>query len=220
MAPLTKVLVAGYGSWAMTSANPAALTLEHLAGETWPNCEFIALEVPVKTHGLLPLIEETLQRHSPDIWLGLGVYPKTMTVRMEAVGVNCRDFVVPDNEGVQLEGVPILDVGPAAYFSTLPSRAIVEEMRAHGVPAELSYSAGTHMCNQMLYTTLHLIERHNMAAQCGFMHVPSTPEFVAKHFQEEGPQPSLPVSIMAAAGKIAIDLSVERLADGVRRAAI
>ncbi|GAB5469985.1 MAG: pyroglutamyl-peptidase I [Rhodospirillales bacterium] len=211
MASKKKVVVAGYGAWAMTSTNPAALTIAQLAGETWPNCDLVSLEVPVRTQGLWPLIEETLVRERPDIWLGVGVAPRIMSIRMEAVGVNCRDFEVADNDGVKLEGAPVLDGGPAAYFSTLPSRAVVAAMREAGIPAELSYSAGTHLCNQMLYTTLHLIAQKGLSTQSGFLHVPYTPEFVAERQAEDGLQPSLPVSVMAQAARVCIDLSLERL---------
>ncbi len=207
-----KVVVAGYGSWAMTASNPAALTLERLRQQTWPDCELVAVEVPVQTNALFPLVEEMLTTHRPDLWLGLGVYPQTMTIRMEAIGVNCRDFVVADNDGVKLEGVPILEDGPAAYFSTLPSRSIVAEMRKAGIPAELSYSAGTHMCNQMLYTSLHLIEREGLSTRCGFLHVPCTPEFVAERQEVDGVQPSLPLSIMAEAATLAVSHSLTALA--------
>lgn len=189
----------------MTSSNPAALTLERLRGQAWPDCEMIALEVPVRTQGLTAFVEEALTTHRPDFWLGLGVAPEIMTIRMEAIGVNCRDFIVPDNDGVQLRGDAILEQGPAAYFSTLPSRGIVEAMLKAGIPAELSYSAGTHLCNQMLYTTLHLTQQQGLATRCGFLHVPYTPEFVAEHLAQVGIQPSLPLSVMAKAATLAVE---------------
>ncbi len=205
MASPRKVVVAGYGAWAMTSTNPAAQTLELLRAQAWPDCDLVALEVPVRTEGLMGFVEDALATHKPEIWLGLGVAPEAMTIRMEAIGVNCRDFIVPDNEGVQLRGDAILEGGPAAYFSTLPSRGIVEAMLQAGIPAELSYSAGTHLCNQMLYSTLHLIEKHDLATRSGFLHVPYTPEFVAEHLASEGVQPSLPLSVMAKAATVAVN---------------
>lgn len=217
MANPRKVVVAGYGAWAMTATNPAAETLKLLRAQTWPDCDLVALEVPVRTDGLMDFVEEALITHKPEIWLGLGVAPEAMTIRMEAIGVNCRDFIVPDNEGVQHKGEAILEEGPAAFFSTLPSREIVEAMLKAGIPAELSYSAGTHLCNQMLYSSLHLIETHRLQTLSGFLHVPYTPEFVAEHLASEGIKPSLPLSVMAKAATVAVTHTLAQTARGTAR---
>ncbi len=214
MTSIPKVVVAGYGRWAKTATNPAEQTIERLAAGASPQCELIPLVVPVRTHALAALIEETLRKHRPDVWLGVGVAPATTVIRIEAIGVNSRDFDVPDNDGVTMEGTPIIDGGAAGHFSTLPNRGIVARLREAGVPAELSYSAGTHLCNQMLYTTLHMIERDGFDTLCGFMHVPYTPEFVAQQQAEEGLQPSLPLSVMTKAAEVSIDHTLAHLESG------
>ncbi len=212
MTSIPKVVVAGYGRWAKTATNPAQQTIEQLAERTWPRCELIPLVVPVRTHALADFVERTLREHRPDVWLGVGVAPATTVIRIEAIGVNCRDFDVPDNDGVTMEGAAIVEAGADGHFSTLPNRAIVARLRQEGVPAELSYSAGTHLCNQMLYTALHMIARDGLATVCGFMHVPYTPEFVAAQQAEEGLQPSLPLSVMTKAAEICIDQTLAQMA--------
>lgn len=208
------VVVTGYGAWAKTAPNPAALVLEELAALPWQGCRFVPIEVPVKTTGLLSLVEDALLSHRPDIWLGLGVAPGTTGLRGEIVGINCRDFDVADNDEVVLDGVPIVEDGAAAHFSTLPMREIVAAVQAEGIPATVSYSAGTHLCNQMLYTSLHLAERHGLETRCGFLHVPYTPELAAKQLQAEGPQPSMALPVMARAARIAVEHALQALDAG------
>ena len=214
MADSKTVVVTAFGPWAKTATNPAAETLAVLAAQSWDNCRFVPIEVPVETNGLLPRVEEALLTHRPTVWMGLGVAPGALGMRAEAVGINCRDFDVEDNDGVVLNGAPIVEAGAAAYFATLPVRDIVAAIQAKGIPTALSYAAGTHLCNQMLYTSLHLIERHGLATRCGFLHVPYTPAFVAHAFSAEEVQPSMALDLMATAARTAIDVSLQRIADG------
>ncbi len=205
------VVVTGYGNWARTSPNPASLTLRALASQAWGDCRLVPIEVPVKTGGLLALVEDAILTYRPAVWLGLGVAPGAAAIRVEAVGINCRDFDVPDNDDVKLDGVPVVDGGADAHFSTLPVGDIVDAMRDAEIPASRSYSAGTHLCNQMLYTSLHLAKRHGLGTLCGFMHVPYTPELASKLAEAEGLQPSMAVSVMTAAARITVERSLVRL---------
>ena len=201
----TTVVVTGYGAWAKTAPNPASLVLQELANQSWPGCRLVPIEVPVKTTVLLPLVRDALLEHRPAIWLGIGVAPGAVGMRGEMVGINCCDFDVPDNDDVRLDGVPIVEEGAAAHFSTLPVRAMVEAIQAEDIPASVSYSAGTHLCNQMLYTSLYLVERHGLETRCGFLHVPYTPELAARLLAAEGPQPSMALADMTRAARIAIE---------------
>ena len=81
MANTRTVVVAGYGAWAKTSPNPAALTIAQLAERSWPSCRLVALEIPVRTHALHALVEDALLAHRPDVWLGIGVAPNRGMVR-------------------------------------------------------------------------------------------------------------------------------------------
>jgi len=205
------VVVTGFGDWAMTAPNPAALTLRKLSDQTWDNFLFVPLEIPVKTDGLTELVEDALLTHRPAIWLGLGVAPKAATIRIEMIGINCRDFDVPDNDDLKPVGSPIILGGADAHFSTLPVRDIVADINAAGIPASVSYSAGTHLCNQMLFTSLHLGRQLGLETRCGFMHVPYTPELASKMGASEDPSPSMALPLMTAAGRIVIESSLRWL---------
>jgi pyroglutamyl-peptidase len=213
------IVVTGYGPWAMTAVNPAAQVVEAISETQWSGYRLIPLVVPVQTEGLYRLVETSLQAHRPAIWISFGVAPGATAIRAEVAGLNRRAFEVPDNDGVTLDGVPIVEKGEAAYFSSFPAGDIVAQLRAAGIPAEVSYAAGTHLCNQMLYTALHLIARQGLPTTCGFIHVPYTPEFVAAMDKGDELPPSMSLSLMAAAAKIAIERTIAQLEDAALQGA-
>ena len=115
-------------------------------------------------------LESAVRDARPEIVLGLGLAGLRTQVAVERVGINCLDFPFPDNDGVLVEGEEIVPGGPAAYFATLPVRAIAAAWQAEEVPSYLSNTAGTYICNQMLYTACRLSEQYGFRA--GFIHVP------------------------------------------------
>lgn len=106
----------------------------------------------------------------PDIILCLGQAAKRPAITPEQVAINLRHSDVPDPHGYEPHDEPIIPGGPDAYFSTLPARQMAEAMEASGVPAEVSYSAGTFVCNDLMYKLLH--RYHNTDTAVGFIHVP------------------------------------------------
>ena len=206
------IVVAGYSAWAKTQTNPATLVMRGVEAQEWPGHNLIALEVPVRTHDLHDLIDTTLREHRPDIWLGIGVAAGAPTLRLEMVGTNWRDFDVPDAAGVCMSCEPVIEDGPAAYEATTPNAQIVGAIRSAGVPAIVSYSAGNHMCNQMLYTTRHLSERHGLETMCGFLHVPLTPAHVADHDVTHEPLASMALDMMIEGACIAVTQSINTAA--------
>lgn len=204
------VVVSGYGAWASAVPNPAARVLQELGALDWDSCQFIPIEIPVRTRTVLSLVEDALLTYCPTVWLGLGVAPGAATVRGEMVGINCRDFDVPDIDGQTCKGVPVVEEADAAHFTTLPVREIITAIAASGIPATVSYSAGTHLCNQMLYTLGHLVEQHRLKTRFGFVHVPYTPDLAAKLLESEGQQPSLALSDMTKAARIAVEYALRQ----------
>ncbi|MDA0746407.1 MAG: pyroglutamyl-peptidase I, partial [bacterium] len=102
--------------------------------------------------------------------------------------------------------LPVVEGGPAAYFSTLPVRAMVGRMRAAGVPAQVSYSAGTFLCNHLMYQVLHQMEEQEMKALAGFIHIPPLPEQVVS-----GGQGSMPVELVREGVLVGLEVVVEAL---------
>ena len=119
---------------------------------------------------------------------------------LERVAINVNDATIPDNAGAQPVDEAIAPDGPVAYFSTLPNKAIVSAMREAGIPAAISNTAGTYVCNQILYAVLHFIAEKKLPAKAGFMHVPYLPVQVA----DKPSMPSMSLEDMVRALEVAI----------------
>ena len=114
----------------------------------------------------------------------------------ERVAINVDDARIPDNAGQQPVDAPIVPGGPAAYFATVPVKDMVRAIREAGVPSELSNSAGTYVCNHLLYCVLH---HAGPGVRAGFIHVPCIPEQTAGT-----DRPSLPLAQLVAALEAAV----------------
>ena len=121
-------------------------------------------------------------------------------VSVERIGINVTDFRVPDNDGAQPGDGPVLAGGPAAYFATIPVQAVAAALQQAGVPASVSNSAGTHLCNHTLYLLGHLAATGYPAMRGGLLHLPYLPEQVARH----PGQPSMALAMQVAALRAAI----------------
>jgi pyroglutamyl-peptidase len=200
---LPKILVAGFGSWAKAAANPAQAIALELGARNWDICDLIGIEMPVEGAGLIARIDALLDEHQPDAWIGVGV-SSAANVQLEMIGINWCNFDVPDTNGRKIQNQPVIVSGPAAYNASLPNVDIVETIKAAGIPAALSFHAGAHLCNQMLYTSAHIIETKDLNCVTGFVHVPRTPANVLEGDGEHAQKPSmsLPMSCEAVAHSI------------------
>jgi pyroglutamyl-peptidase len=155
-----RVLLTGFEPFGAHQVNPSMLLAERLGG----------VVLPVSTRRLPEELERAIAHARPDIVLGLALAGLRTQVAVERVAINCLDFPFPDNDGALVEGEEIVPGGPAAYFATVPVRAIAAAWQAEEIPSYLSNTAGTYICNQMLYTACRLAERYGF--RTGFIHVP------------------------------------------------
>jgi pyroglutamyl-peptidase len=130
-----------------------------------------------RAHGAL---EAALERTQPDIVLCVGEAGDRADLNVEYAALNVQDARIPDNDGAQPAGIPIVADGPPAYFATLPVRECVAALRSAGLPATVSYSAGTFVCNHVFYRLMHLAGRSARTMHCGFLHVPLLPQQAAR----------------------------------------
>src|SRR4029079_8645784 len=112
----------------------------------------------------------------PDIVLCVGLAGGRPELCLERVAINVQDARIRDNDGKQPIDRPVVRDGPAAHFATLPIKACVAEMRKVGLPAAVSNTAGTFVCNHIFYATMDMAEQHRMAFRGGFLHIPYLPE--------------------------------------------
>lgn len=194
-----KIVVTGFEPWQHGTENPTLDVLDQLERSNAVPGELTTIRLPVDTMKLADIVEEALDRVRPDVWISLGLAPGHAVIAVERMAANVRDFPIPDNVGHQPGGDPVFAEGPAAYLSTLPVKAITFALRAAGIPAKLSNSPSTYLCNQMMYTVLHLVDRKRMPTKAGFIHVPATPDYVAKQAYPFVEMPSMGVELMTAA---------------------
>ena len=134
--------------------------------------EIVKLCLPVIFGRAAELAAEAAERLRPDAIVCLGQAGKREAITPERAAINVMDAAQSDNDGFQPVDTPVIPGGPAAYFSTLPIKAMVSAMRDIGVPAQISNTAGTYVCNSLMYAMLHYTATHCPDIPCGFIHVP------------------------------------------------
>ncbi len=154
-------------------------------GKTVAGAQVIGRTLPVAYSSLRSEIERLLAEIQPAVAISLGLWPGEPVIRIERVGVNVTDFEIPDNEGKFLVDEAIQSGGLAARLSTLPIRKIEQALLDAGVPARISSTAGTFLCNACLYTLLGAADTaENTPAACGFIHLPYLPAQVAEQLRQ------------------------------------
>lgn len=142
--------------------------------------------LPVEFGKAVERLKALMEEVQPEAVICLGQATGRADITPERVAINIMDARIADNGGWQPEDVPVRADGPAAYFSTLPVKRMVEEMKAAGVPASLSNTAGTFVCNDLMYGLLDHLARTGRNIPAGFIHIPATPAQAV-----ERPTPSL-----------------------------
>ncbi|MGM7668873.1 pyroglutamyl-peptidase I [Microbacterium sp. A93] len=182
-------------SW--PAAREAARTLRRLGVDA------VAERLPCTFAGSSRVLETALARHRPGVVIACGLAGGRSHVAVERVAVNLQDARIPDNAGHQPAGDPIDDAGPAAYFSSLPVKRTVAALHGARIPAELSLSAGSFVCNHVFYEVMRRAEAQGGSVRsAGFIHLPWD-EGAPRRAAEAEPWPALPAADLARALVIA-----------------
>ncbi|MGD6754631.1 pyroglutamyl-peptidase I [Streptomyces sp. BH105] len=189
---MTRVLLTGFEPFGGESVNPSWQTAEAVAAAPPDGLSVTAVQLPCVFGESIAALRTAVAEHRPDLVLCLGQAGGRPGVTVERVAVNVDDARIPDNAGAQPIDTPVVPDGPAAYFSTLPVKACVAAMREAGVPAALSNTAGTFVCNHVAYGLAHLLATELPDVRGGFVHVPWSPAQVP-----DGTAPSLPAETVA-----------------------
>ena len=208
-----RIVLTGYEPWAHASTNPTLDILGRARECNFPNIELVTISVPAESDKITPLVDAALDEYRPDVWISLGLYPGLAVIGVERTAVNVKDFPVEDNADAQPHDEPVFAEGPFAYSATLPIKAIVGAMTAHSIPAKVSNSASTYLCNQIMYSALHLVKQKELDTQAGFIHVPHTPDYVATAAYPEHEYPSMSLDMMSEAVGLAMTTSAEQEGD-------
>ena len=172
-----KILLTGFDPFGGEALNPAEEAVKRVASEI-NGAEIIKLIIPTVRYKSLEKIEEAIEKHHPDVVVNIGQAGGRFAITPERVAINVDDFRIPDNEGNQPVDAPVKEDGAPAYFSTLPVKAIVSELNKAGIPGSLSNTAGTFVCNHLMYGVLYTLAKNYPGVRGVFMHVPFVPEQV------------------------------------------
>lgn len=173
-----KALVTGFEPFGGDGVNPSGEALK-LLPERLGNLRIETRLLPCRFGAAITVIDEALTALAPDIVLATGLAGGRTELSLERVAINIDDARIADNGGAQPVDRPIVANGPAAYFATLPIKAAVVAMREAGLPAAVSNSAGTFVCNHVFYRLMHLAATRFPAIRAGFLHVPYLPSQAA-----------------------------------------
>lgn len=167
----------------------------------------VTAELPCEFGASVGAVRELVTRHSPDVVICVGQAGGRDAVTPERVAINLDDARIPDNAGHQPIDVPVVDGGPAAYFTTLPVKACVSALRSADIPAAVSHTAGTFVCNHVFYGLMHLVATEFEGVRAGFVHIPYAPE------QGHTDAPSLETATVTRALDLIIRTTITRTDD-------
>ncbi|WP_290058644.1 pyroglutamyl-peptidase I [Amycolatopsis solani] len=204
---MAEVLMTGFAPFGGEPVNPSWQAVSRLGGR---RDDVAAVELPCEFAASLPALRAAVVAHRPSLVVCVGQAGGRSDVTPERVAINLIDARIPDNAGAQPVDVPVVPDGPTAYFSTLPVKACVAAVRAAGVPASVSHTAGTYVCNQVFYGLMHLLATEFPGVRGGFVHVPFSPEQVAASGKQA---PSLGVDRMAEALAVLADTALKTTVD-------
>ena len=172
-----KILVTGFDPFGGEPINPAIESVKRLP-DNIAGTEIIKLEIPTVRKKSLEKIEKAINEHNPDIILSIGQAGGRFDISIERIGINLDDFRIPDNEGNQIIDEPVFPDGENSYFVKLPVKSMVQNVQKNNIPASVSYTAGTFVCNHVLYGVMYLIEKKYKGKKSGFIHIPFLPQQV------------------------------------------
>lgn len=174
---MTTVLLTGFEPFGGATSNSSWDAVSFVAACWDDETQLITAQLPVTFAGAGAAVRDLIAEHSPDVVVAVGLANGRAAITPERVAINVEDARIPDNAGEQPVDRPIIGEGPDAYFTGLPIKAIVDGMSAAGIPASVSNSAGSYVCNSLMYQLMREVEDTGIAA--GFIHVPCSPELAA-----------------------------------------
>ena len=174
-----KLLITGFDPFGGEKTNPAIEAVKRLpaaiAGAT-----VVPLEIPTVFGTCAEVVRQAIITEQPDVVLSVGQAGGRSALTPELIAINLDDGRIPDNAGFQPVDQPIQPNGPAAYFTQLPVKAMAQAIRQAGLPSHVSTTAGTYVCNHIMYEVQHLRATEFPQLQAGFIHIPFLPEQVVQ----------------------------------------
>ena len=196
-----KILVTGFDPFGGDKINPAYEAVKMIPSEV-AGATIVKEEIPVVFGKCGEVLGRLIEKHRPDVVMCVGQAGGYSSIAVEKIAVNLAEARIPDNENQQPSDEAIVEGGPTAYFATLPVKAMVKTIKDHGIPAKVSYSAGTFVCNDIMYRLLHMINCKYPEIRGGFVHVPFD---TAQVVDRPDGTPSMPIATIAKSLEYAIE---------------
>lgn len=205
---MKKVLLSGFDPFGEDDVNPSFEAVKRLNGRRTEDIEIVGIELPTVFQASTAALLAAVELYKPDVVIGVGLAGGRSQMTPERIAINIDDARIPDNRGNQPVDRPIAQDGPAAYWSTLPVKRIVRDMAAAGIPAAVSHSAGTFVCNHLFYGLMHYLHTQAPHIRGGFIHIPYLPGQVTSRLA-----PSMSLELMVKGLEIAAIAAADREAD-------
>ena len=200
-----KILVTGFDPFGSDKINPAIEAVKKLP-DTIKGAKIIKLEIPTVFNKSAQVVHQAIVKEQPDYVLNVGQAGGRSALTPERVAININDGRIPDNDGYQPLDEPIQPDGDTAYFTQLPIKAMAKAIRAAGLPAIVSNTAGTYVCNHIFYQVQYMRTKEFPKLKAGFIHIPFLPEQVITRPN----QPSMALADIIKGLTAAIGAIVER----------
>jgi pyroglutamyl-peptidase len=204
-----KVLVTGFEPFAGESDNPSREIARALHGKSIAGRRIVGAVLPTEFARSLSALEALLKKHKPELVLAVGQAGGRAEISLERVAINLIDARIADNAGEQPVDKPVVRNAPDAYFSTLPLKAMLRRLQDAKIPAALSQTAGTFVCNQVFFGLAHRLAKRAKRTRGGFVHVPFLPQQAARY----GDAPSMELATMIAAIRLCIETALSTRED-------
>lgn len=203
---LPNVLLTGFDAFGGATVNPSWLAVQALDGEVIAGHRLVAAQVPTSFKGSVRELSRLFKMLRPALVICVGQAGGRSAISLERIAINIADASIADNEGAQPLDVAVRPSGPAAYFSTLPIKAMLVSLQQAGIRAEVSQTAGTFVCNQIFYALMFTLSKQRTLtrARGGFIHVPYLPE--------QG-EPSMALEEMVSGLRIAVQSALVNSGD-------
>ena len=201
---MPKLLITAFEPFGGEEINPSLEAVRQISKLQFSDISVQTAVLPVDRYRAVDIALEILRVSRPDIVIMLGEAGGRHKINPERVAINVDDFRIPDNTGNQPRDEPIVQRGPAAYFSTLPIRAIADRLIKAKIPAAISNTAGAHLCNRLFYSVMHAINKEQLDTRAGFIHLPYLHDQAMDKYLDV---PSLSKETIVEAVRIAIEVS-------------
>ncbi|CNH42454.1 pyroglutamyl-peptidase I [Yersinia pekkanenii] len=202
---MRSVLITGFEPFGGERVNPSWEVVNQLNDLMLGEVRVVARQLPCAFDQALPALNTAIDEVQPVLVLAIGQAGGRADISIERVAINIDDARIPDNLGKQPVDEPIVEGGPAAYFTHLPIKAMVQAIREAGIPASVSQTAGTYVCNHVMYGLLHRLNQLNSEVKGGFIHIPYLPEQAIAH----PGAPSMSTHSVLIALKLAISIALQ-----------